>query len=209
MEYPHRFRKWVFDGRAEIVRKMLDGELLDKNQLFLGFTRHSPAVITDGPAGLNGSIKGTGFVPKEEFLGDILDKYLTHISSDADETYSQRGLELLWEEVWSKPERFDLGIMATIELAKRHTWDNLRANPKATILFYQPPIISYECRADVEIHTDGDIHRFVNAQHDVYHKPNPDIWAKRPVYLFRIKEITDKSVTKDGFGKTTWKPGQE
>ncbi len=204
MEIPERFVKLVFDGRAKIVRQMLDGEPMDKNQLFIGFTRHSPAVITNGSAGLNGSIKGTGFVPNKEYLPDILQKYKAHIENSSPETYSQKGLEILWEEVWSKPERFDVTRMATIELAKRHTWTNLNENPNCSILFYQPPVVSYECRATVEIFTEGPIHQFVNAQHDVYHQPNPNIWKDRPVYLFTIHEIIDKSVTKTGFGKTIW-----
>jgi hypothetical protein len=41
----------------------------------------------------------------------------------------------------------------------------------------------------------------LNAQHDLYHRPNPDGWKDRPAYIFVIDEIFDNSVTPKGFGK--------
>jgi hypothetical protein len=40
----------------------------------------------------------------------------------------------------------------------------------------------------------------VNAQHDVYHRPYPDLWADRPAYVITIEEIWDNSNTREGFG---------
>ena len=145
---PKRFMDWGYRQRGELVSRQLAGEDMDRRDVFLGFTRHTPAVITDGPAGLNGSIKGVGFVPKKEHLQPILKRYLEHIESPADEGYSRRGLELLKEIIWGpeSEEMLDFGILGTLELAKSHSWDNLRNNGEATLLFYQPPVISFELR---------------------------------------------------------------
>jgi len=90
----------------------------------------------------------------------------------------------------------------TLELARDHTWANLCADPTATLLFYQPPRVSYELRGKVEIHEDGSpYHRLLNAQHDVYHRPDPSRWKDRPAYIFVIEEIYNNSAAPDGFGR--------
>lgn len=202
-EIPKKFIDWAYHQRAKIVRRQASGEDVPHHEIFLGFTRHTPTVISDGPAGLNGSVKGVGFIPKREYIDEILQKYILHINSPLDESYSQRGLTLLAELVWGegKEEIIDFDFVGTLELAKAHTWANLCENPQATLLFYEPPMISFEVRCEVEIHENGIIHDFLNAQHDVYHHPNPPSWKNKPAYLFRIKEIFDNSVGKNAFGK--------
>jgi hypothetical protein len=202
-QIPRKFIDWAYHQRAELVRKQLSGEKISHDAFFLGFTRHTPAIITDGPAGLNGSIKGVGFIPKAEFIDDILAKYKDHIQSPADANYSARGLELLHKLVWGegKDEIIDFSVIGTLELALDHTWINLKDNNHATLLFYQPPVISYELRCRAEIHIGDSIHEFLNAQHDVYHGSNIEKWGDRPAYLFRIEEIFDNSVGKNAFGK--------
>jgi len=202
-DIPRKFIDWAFHQRAELVRRQARGEDVPESEIFLGFTRHTPAIITYGPAGLNGSIKGIGFIPKKEFLEDNLEKYLGHIHSPVDDNYSHRGLGLLSKLVWAEGREsiIDFEKLGTLELAKAHTWENLLQNPHATLLFYEPPMISFEVRCDVEIHEEGVIHEFLNAQHDVYHHPNPSSWSKKPAYLFMIREIFDNSVGRNAFGK--------
>ena len=200
---PGQFIKWAYHGRAELVRQLHAGEEISRDSFFMGFTRHTPAIITNGPAGLNGSIKGVGFLPRKEHIGSILDKYKCHIQSPSDENYSDRGLKLLHDLFWAegKDEIIDFSVMGTLELALDHTWHNLQDNDRATLLFYQPPMISFELRCRAEIHTDGEVHQFMNAQHDVYHGSNIEKWGERPAYLFIIEEIFDNSVGKNAFGK--------
>ena len=200
----NKIHKWLFEQRGTLTRQLLDGESIDRRDVFIGFTRHTPTIITNGPKGLNGSVKGVGFIPNDDYIDEILDVYLKHIDSDYDNEYQNRGLKILWGYMWSKPEKFNVLRMGTIELAKRNTWDNLKVNKDATLLFYQPPMLSYEMRAEIIIHTSGKIHKYMNAQHDVYHKPNPALWDNRPVYEIIFKEIYDKSAGPNGFGKTIY-----
>ncbi len=201
---PEAFVKWAYHDRAALICRQADGEKVPSHEIFLGFSRHTPAVVSYGPAGLNASIKGVGFIPKDEWLEAILDAYLEHIERGQRDGYEQEGLQLLkyWLYGEGCRERIDFTRLGTLELARDHSWNNLRANPAVTLLFYQPPAISYEVRGRAEIHHQGSIyHRFLNAQHDVYHPPHPERWAERPAYIFVIEEIYDNSATPQGFGR--------
>ena len=182
----------------------MEGKDIPSTEIFLGFCRHTPAVVSYGPAGLNASIKGVGFIPKTEFLLETVDAYQKHIEQGWQEGYSDDGLRLLMKLLYREDcqARIDFLRFGTLELARDHTWVNLQANPQATLLFYQPPMISFEVRGKVEIHKEGSIyHRLLNAQHDVYHIPNPERWKDKPAYIFTIEEIFDNSATSKGFGK--------
>ena len=174
IDIPEQFIKWAYLERAQLIQRQAAGEEIEPNEIFLGFSRHTPAIVSNGPAGLNASIKGIGFLPKTEYLQDTLNAYLEHI---------------------------DFNRFGTLELVCAHTWENIQVDPKVTLLFYQPPMISFEVRGYAEIHTTGSVyHQLINAQYDVYHRPNPQGWKERPAYVFNVEEIFDNSVTHDGFG---------
>jgi len=201
---PESFVSWAYHDRAALIRRQADGERVAPHEVFLGFTRHSPAVVSHGPAGLNASIKGVGFIPRPEFVRETLDAYLEHIGRGWRDGYGTQGLRLLMRLLYGPGclERLDLMRLGTLELAKDHTWTNLRANPEVTLLFYEPPAVSFEVRGRAEVHEEGSIyHRLLNAQHDIYHRPNPDGWAGRPAYLFTIEEVYDNSARPEGFGR--------
>ncbi len=204
MTIPEAFIKWAYHDRAALIQRQARGEKVPSHEIFIGFSRHTPAVVSCGPAGLNASIKGVGFIPKADWLEAILDAYLEHITRGWRDGYEQEGLQLLREQLYGEgcQERIDFTRLGTLELARDHSWTNLRANPAVTLLFYQPPAISYELRGKAEIHLEGSIyHRFLNAQHDVYHRPHPERWPERPAYLFTIEEMYDNSATPQGFGR--------
>ena len=201
---PENFIHWAYHDRAQMIRRQAEGEEIPPQEIFLGFSRHTPAVITSGPAGLNASIKGVGYIPREEYVQETVDAYLQHIETGWREGYSEAGLQLLMRLLYGDgcQERIDFTRFGTLELARKHTWENLQLDPKVTLLFYQPPVVSFEVRGKAEIHTEGSIyHKLLNAQHDVYHRPNPDGWKNRPAYIFTIEEIFDNSVTPKGFGQ--------
>lgn len=201
---PDAFLRWAYQERAALVRRQAEGERVPPHEIFLGFTRHNPAVVSYGPAGLNASIKGVGYIPKPEYVQETLDAYLEHIGRGWRDGYSDEGLQLLMRFLYGEgcQERIDFFRLGSLELAKDHTWDNLRANPVVTMLFYQPPAVSFEVRGRAEIHEEGSIyHRLINAQHDIYHQPHPEGWPKRPAYLLFIEEIYDNSVSPEGFGR--------
>jgi hypothetical protein len=95
--FPDAFKQWAYHQRAEMIRRQAAGERIPPQEIFLGFCCHTPAIVSSGPAGLNASIKGVGFLPKPEYLQQTLDAYLQHIRSGWREGYSQEGLNLLVE----------------------------------------------------------------------------------------------------------------
>lgn len=202
MEMPSSFYRWAYGKRADMVRRLASGEKVDPTRMFLSFTTHCPTFISNGPAGLNASVKGIGWLPRAEYIQETLDAYLKHIGTGWREGYSEAGLKLLVELLYGEgcEKRIDFSVMSSIELAKKHSWENFNDNKAVTLSFFEPPVVHYEVRGRIEIVGEGPLHRLVNAQHDVYHQPNPDRWHNRPVYIVHIEEIFDNSATKAGFG---------
>lgn len=201
---PDSFIQWAYHQRADLIRRQAEGQEVPPHEIFLGFCRHTPAIVSYGPAGLNASIKGVGFLPKAAYLQETLDAYLAHIEAGWREGYSQAGLHILMRLLYGEgcADRIDFLKFGTLELARDHTWKNFRANPTATLLFYQPPVVSFEVRGKVEIHEQGSpYHLLINAQHDVYHQPAVERWPSRPAYVFCIEEIYDNSARQTGFGR--------
>ncbi|MBE0701407.1 MAG: hypothetical protein IH571_06950 [Acholeplasmataceae bacterium] len=66
------FFAWAFNTRANTVMRLYNGEDLLPEKIFFGFCSHTPAFVSNGPAGLNASIKGVGFLPKPEYLEETL-----------------------------------------------------------------------------------------------------------------------------------------
>ncbi|MBE6594185.1 MAG: hypothetical protein E7644_00140 [Ruminococcaceae bacterium] len=212
----NRFFNWAYRTRGNTVKSMLEGKMMSPEKIFLSFTSHDPVFISNGPAGLNGSVKGIGFIPREEYLEEALAAYVEHIKTydPEDKTYSNRGLELLMKWLYSEEaeKTVDFSHIYSVEMAFKHSWANYQVNPEATLMFYQPPILSYEVRGKMEIVGEHNemgscspfelplIQQFINAQHDVYHAPNIERWVTRPAYKFTIEEIFDNSANKQGFG---------
>lgn len=210
MKTAEAFFKWAFNTRANTVMKLYEEEEMSKEKIFLSFCSHNPGIITNGPAGLNASIKGIGFIPKDEYLEEVLEAYMKHIDSydGDDKAHSKNGLKLLVEQIYHPDmhHKVDFTRMASLEMAKKHTWENAKVNPEATLLFYQPPMVSYELRGKLELFDEAEsgkrevFQQFVNAQHDVYHRPDKSRWLRYPAYVFTIEEIFDNCVSRDGFG---------
>ncbi len=185
---PEAFVEYAFRQRVRLIREMASGRVGPGT--LLGFTRHNPAIITCGPAGPNGSIKGIGFIHREEVLEETLERMREELARPFD---PRRAAEFLLGEIYVE-DKIDFGKLTTLELAKGHTWRNLTSGgpARATILFFTPPETSYELRCDVEIHESGPIWEFVNSVHDLFHRPSkPRDWKKTPAYLFKIREIYD------------------
>lgn len=145
-----------------------------------------------------------GVFPRPEYVQETLDAYLQNIQRGWRDGYGQDGLGLLMRLLYGKggTERIDFARFGSLELALHHTRINLRADPTVTLLFFRPPGTSDAVRGRAEIHEEGSIyHRLINAQHDIYHQPDPKRWSQCPAYLCTIEEIYDNSVTPQGFGK--------
>ena len=195
---PEKFKQYIFHARREILEKMARGEAIDRRDIYLSFTRTLPAIISNGPAGLNASIKMIGLVPKEEFIEDILNKIREFISSG--KKSSEEVLGFLLENIYDE-DKIDFTKLGTLDLARKRTWTNLRNGGEAVLIFFTPPLTSFMIIADVEVHTEGAYFEYFNALHDLFHTfPHTGkVVGKHPTYIFKIREIWDKSA--DRFGE--------
>jgi hypothetical protein len=116
---PESFIHWAYHGRAELIRRQAIEEDVPSHEIFLGFTRHNPAVVSNGPEGLNASIKGVGYIPKPEYLQETLDAYMEHIQRGWRDGYVREGLKLLMRLIYGKgcKERIDFTRFGSLELA--------------------------------------------------------------------------------------------
>lgn len=211
------FLEWAYKTRGNTVKDLREGKIPSMEKMFLSFMSHNPVFISHGPSGLNGAVKGIGFVPKEEYMKEALDAYIEHIKTydPKDKEYQKRGLDLLMKYLYSEEamEKIDFSCVYGIEMAYTQSYKNYMENEEASLVFYQPPVISYELKGKMkligEIHDkDSDvsykdlpmIQQFINAQHDVYHSADMSRWKTQLVYKFEIEQIYDKSATKKGFG---------
>ena len=195
---PEKFLKYVFYDRLEFLKRMLKGEV-DSRDVYLMFTRANPVFITDGPAGLNGSVKMIGFVPKGEYLHEMLEK-----AREVMMEKGSKGMKYVLKELteyFYDVNKLDLRVFGALEMARKHTWENIKANGKVTLLFYTPPITSFEVRCDAEIAEEGEVVEYLNLMHDLYHGTPNSSSVKYPAYILRIRKIYDKSASREGFGR--------
>ena len=219
MESAKKFFDWAFNTRAKNVINMYEGVEMSHERMFLNFCSHEPAFVSYGPAGLNASVKGVGFLPKDEYLEETLEVYINHIKTyePSDKSYGQRGLKLLIDYMYGEEahHRIDFTRMGTLEMAKRHSWTNYQVNKEAALIFHQPPMISYKLKGKIEIYDENIsgkcelYQQFLNAQHDMYHTPDMSRWLDYPAYIFHIEEVYDNSASKNGFGRQLMYPVPE
>lgn len=105
--------------RVEGIKKLAEGKF--DPSVIVGFTRHNAAVIICGRAGANGSIKGIGFIHRENLLPETLRK----LREELKRPYSSREvLSFLLNEIYVR-EKIDFTKLVSLELAKKHTWTNV------------------------------------------------------------------------------------
>lgn len=197
---PKIFLEEIYYSRINLLKKLARGEQLSFEQLVLEFTRTTPAIITYGPAGLSGSIRMVGFVPKKEVIEQQARKAVEYAYGSKSMSLGQVSRILL--EEFYREELLDLYLIGGLEMGFRHSWTNIRATRRATLLYFIPPDTSFEVRCSVEIHDDGEdpYKIYLNALHDLFHKPKRDR-SNYPAYIFHIEEIYDNSNSLRGFGR--------
>ncbi len=197
-DLPDVFVKYFFMDRIRLIGDLCSGKP-PRHNFLLEFTRTTPVVITDGPAGLSGSVKMVGFVPREGFIKELAEKAYRYAYVERGRDMGEIACILLRE--FYRLEIIDPYTIGGLEMGFKHSWTNINANGRATLLFYTPPDTSFEVRTWVEVRKEpGDPYRkYLNALHDIFHYSEKP--ANYPAYLFHIVEIYDNSNTETGFGR--------
>lgn len=195
IEKGHPFYEWAYVKRCELVEKLVTNTFSDEREMMYGFSRHTPVMITNGPEGLNGSVKGFGFVPKAEFLEEITNSLFEVIAKGKEASGTER-IKTIQTLIYSSEAsaRIDFTKLVSLELARKHTWGNVTSgNTKCTLVYYEPPAFSFEVRGEVEIHQDDLYSKYASAMHDIYHSESTQV-KLIPAYLYNIESIFDNSV---------------
>ena len=222
---PEQFLEWNYYGRKRLLEKLLSGGMT--REMALEFMRHTPVLVTaaevDGRIEVNGKVVGSGYVASKDYLSEKIKIFREHIK-ESDEKYNSgvgydkieeehllRGVKLLLEHIYLEKERadreIDFEVLATVELAKRsphsskHTWSLIQKNPRVSLVYYQPPALSYEIKGHASIHLDDKLHEFVTLVHDSFHYTPPLARSDRPVYIIHVEEVYDNSASPKGFGR--------
>ncbi len=197
---PVEYVDYVFYARRRLLERIARGEQLSFEKLMVEFTRTTPVVITYGPRGLSGSVKMVGLVPRNEYIEELAGK-AEYYAYEAPRKGLREVAKVLLEEFY-REEVVDFTRLGGLEMAFNHSWWNIRATGKATLLFYTPPDTSYEVRCRVEVHEEQEdpYKRYMNALHDLYHRPRRGR-SNYPTYVFVVEEIYDQSSTREGFGR--------
>lgn len=192
---PEEWIDYVFRKRKQIIERMVKGGV-DAKTINLEFTRALPAIVSTGPAGLNASIKMIGLLHKERYIEETYKKMEKLVEK---KPKTKEVIDFLLNEFYVE-DKIDFGKLFTLDLAKKRTWRNLNSSKEAVLIFYTPPITSYMVRVDVEIHVDDFYFNFANTMHDLFHvvPVKGRVVSKAPTYIFKIREISNKSADKFG-----------
>ena len=161
-------------------------------------TRATPVVVTYGPARLNGSVRMVGLLPRSEYLEEWA-RRVEYYAYEARPRGLREALMVLLDEVYVE-DALDPLRLGGLEIAFKHTWTNIRATGRATLVFYTPPDESYEARCSVEVHEEGAVKRYLNALHDLLH-PSEHGKSDYPAYVFKVEEVYDNSSRPGGYGR--------
>lgn len=191
----------TYQELAQIMRPLRDGETVRPGEGFLSFTRHCP--VSNGPAGPNGAVKSVGSIPPADRIEEVLGAYTDHMEGEFDDGYSRRRLDLLLEHSWgtNAADGIDFSLLGSLEMARGHTRRSVSWDSRVSLAYFQPPDTSFEVQGRAGVHEARLYHRFVNAQHDVYHRPAPHRWQERPACTIYVEGVGTTRRHPWGFGQ--------
>jgi hypothetical protein len=169
------FMEWNLKARLKYLQTIAQGNMPS----LAG--PHAAAVATHGGGRrdsaftLNNAIKGMGFAPKKERIGELTDRFKSTMDADM-----QEKLEILQDnyrhpELWNRTKQLSLELYTAPDF-ETHTFLNIMANPVATIVYTDMP--SYELRAIVRIihpqdskvtQEEKDLLEYTNLAHGYFH----------------------------------------
>ena len=198
-ELPDEFVRWQLDYKHSIY------DAIEKNDYIAFNAGHLPVVGTWSPGSHfpNLANKGIGFTPKDEHL----EHYLNLVENAVAEieklpphaVHDTRNLRVgTAREIYSHPEHIDWRRLALLEIFEGTTLKNLRANPKASVLWTgnSPVFISYQVDCVVEVITPDDLrYRFAWAMRRLFeYEPFHVVQTMYPyAYCFWVTDFKNKT----------------
>ncbi|MCZ6705535.1 MAG: hypothetical protein O6942_06515 [Bacteroidetes bacterium] len=198
-ELPDEFVRWQLDMKHSIY------DSIEKNEYIAFNVGHLPVVGTWSADGhfLNLANKGIGFTPRNEYL----EHYLNLVESAVSEieklpphaVHETRSLRVnTAREIYSNPDHLDWRRLALLEIFEGTTFNNLKENPMASVLWTgnSPVFFSYQVDCVVEIITPEDLrYRFAWAMRRLFeYEPFHVVQTMYPyAYCFWVNGFKNKT----------------
>lgn len=204
------FLDWNFKARLETIDALKKG-----NPPSLAGP-HSAAVATYGGGRLdshftvNNAVKGMGFVPTRERIGERIEELKRNFESPMPEKLELLSAGYRDRSLWDRTTQVSLELYTTPGF-ETHTFLNLLANPVASVVFLDYP--SYELRALVRMvhpedrlasQEEGEILEYTNLVHSFFHGKFEKRFIAMIFYL--IEEFNNTPGSREGMGRRVVPP---
>lgn len=195
-DLPDDFMEWNLSARREALDMWKRGEMPPLSGPHSGMVASYGGIREDTEISINNAVKGMGFLPKEEFIGQVTELLLQNYDSSF-----IRKLFIL-DSLYQNPEIFDKTKQISLELYtteefRTHTFLNIMAYPLVSIVFLDIP--SYEVKAAAQLiypedpsisEKDRKAVEYINTVHDFIHGSSP---RKSFALVFHVLEVFDNS----------------
>ncbi len=213
------FLSHFYYGLREDYLERVKGERKPLSEVFLGLTRNNPVMVTcDQNLVPNGAVKSVGYILKKQYLQEAIgayDQFLNwrwaKIQEQMGSGYEGQGwvyspnpafivdglrhsLEYVYFDRKEAEKKVNFEVLGTLEGFGKKTWENVRQNKKAAIVYYYPPGTHFQVNCTVEVQKSGLVREFINRAACAAHGENPAKWPWRTAYIFHVEEVLDKSV---------------
>lgn len=196
---PEAFLEWQCHDRQEMFADLGQGKM----PRFLA--SHLPVLSTlnheeGAEFPIRSSTKGVGLFPKSEHLAEHVAEINECLERWGDDT-TRRSLEQRIEaavSLYSRPERIDSSVFGGIEIFRGKSYQNLRHDGRATLLFtgFAPRYLSYQFDCLAEI-LDADDLRFEFLRGMRLLFDTQSFHIRQPQYpfgyVFHLRQVIDKT----------------
>ncbi len=195
---PPLFLQWQSESR----KRLFDMIKNQGTQSIKMQPAHLPVLATNGEEefSINLANKGLGMLPKASLLDKYVNEYETILAETKDMEWKESIFQRMniVQEFYNNTENFDPNLLGGLEIFEGKTFQNIKNNPKASLLFTgeAPKFPSYQFNGIMKIIDKSDPYfRFLLAARQLFARdPFHVLQAEYPFgYLFYTTEIKDKT----------------
>jgi len=194
---PAAFMEWNLEKRIKSLAGIRKGEMPGLAGPHSGMVASHGFIRGDSRISINNAVKGMGFLPKPEVLGELLNELKS--SADSSMDFKLNWLSVLYR---TRKDLLDDTKQVSLELYAKpdhvtHTFLNQMTDPAVSIVFLDIP--SYEVRAITQLIDPNDpelteyqrlVVDYVNGIHDYFHGAAP---RQSIVAVYHVMEVFDNS----------------
>ncbi len=196
-ELPQEFIDWQLELRKSMFQRI-------KAQDFIpNFHAHLPVMATMNPNGqfpIHMATKGTGFLPKDEFLSEYIELFQDCLEQSKLKTWKESLPDrvAVMQDFYNYVEKIDFRKLGFLEIFRGRTYRNILANPTAAVQFngQGPQYSSYQINGIAQVVDSKNLcYRFIYLarqlfEYESFHIQQPQYPCG---YIFWVCEVYNKS----------------